>query len=178
MVKNDKWLKQKAIRLGINLTLINPNSVDLRLGAHILEWKAGYCRPEGYERDTSIYGPDERGWFKKNYNLREGDEFFFYPDRFYLCHSREYVIVPTNKAAMLFLKSSAGREGLEHSHAGWVDSGFEGHLTWEITCHIPVVWVVGRPMCQLIYMEAEAPDKDYSETGRYFGQKGATEAKL
>ena len=177
MIKNDNWLKQKAVRLGINLTIINPNSVDLRLGTHILEWRSSHCMPVGYERDTSIISPDARGWFKKSYELKEGDEFFFHPDRFYLCHSQEYVVVPKDKAAMLFLKSSAGRKGLEHSHAGWVDSGFEGQLTWEITTHIPVTWEVGKPMCQLVYLEAEVPDQSYSETGRYFGQKGATEAK-
>lgn len=178
MIKNDEYLNNNAQKLGISKTLVNPNSVDLRLGTHIIEWISDYSKPKGYEQDLTLPRVGgKKAWFKKEYGLVEGQEFVFFSDSFYLCHSMEYIKVPNSKAAMLFLKSSAGRKGLEHSHAGWVDSGFQGQLTWEITCHIPVVWEVGEPMCQLVYIEAEVPEKDYSQTGRYLGQKGATEAK-
>ncbi len=176
MVKNDKWLRANASQLGINPTKINPSSVDLCLGEHIIQWSFSDKSKEMLEDYLPNYRLGE-GWYKKELNLEVGQDFLFLPKLFYLCHSIEYVQIPNDKAAMLFLKSSAGRVGLEHSHAGWVDPGFKGQLTWEISSHIPVECKIGQPVCQLVYMDSEEPDKDYGVTGRYSGQTGATEAR-
>lgn len=182
MIKNDSWLHKRANFLGINTKHINPNSVDLVLGGHIIEWGKFNYIPESMSDTPWIRCEDLNQyrcghWFKREHDMPEGEEFIFDPERFYLCHSLENIHVPTNKAAMLFLKSSAGRKGLEHSHAGWVDSGFRGQLTWEITSHLPCEWEIGQPMCQLVLIDAEVPNADYSETGRYQDQTGATEAR-
>jgi len=181
MVKSDTWLHKRSEFLRINTSHINPNSVDLTLGKQIMEWRVFNSSRgvlEGYTPDDEHKSLDGNRWHKRTSNLKEGDKVVFYPGSFYLCHSQENIRVPINKAAMLFLKSSAGRKGLEHSHAGWVDSGFEGQLTWEITTHLPCEWVIGKPMCQLVVIEAELPNSDYSETGRYQNQIGATEARI
>jgi len=77
---------------------------------------------------------------------------------------------------MLFLKSSTGRKGLEHLHAGYGDPGFEGQWTLEIINHWPYSQTVfvGQRLLQLVLCDTYPVVRDYSETGHYQAQTGPT----
>ena len=99
---------------------------------------------------------------------------------FYLLDTAEYVTLPEWAAGSLYLKSSAGRKGIEHLHAGWVDPGFNGTLSLEIEVRAP--WPVhisrGERLVQLVlHKMAEPPEISYASTGRYSGQRVPTTAR-
>lgn len=99
---------------------------------------------------------------------------------FFLLDTLETVTIPTNLCGLLMLKSSLGRQGLEHCHAGFFDCGFSGTATLEITNLAPWLLIIkkGQPIVQLVLMEMKAsPERDYRATGRYGGQTGPTEAR-
>jgi dCTP deaminase len=82
--------------------------------------------------------------------------------------------------AELFSKSSTGRIGLEHLHAGWIDPGFRGQLTLEFknVAPWPILLQPGKRYMQMVVHDLVAPAaRDYSQTGRYQNQTGATPAR-
>ena len=157
-VETDRWLHQNAQQLGINPHNINPASVDVCLGGHIIEHT-----PLGVVVE---------------HELDDGETFTFQPGHFYIAHSQEYTRCPTTHAWMLLLKSSTGRKGLDHLHAGWGDPGFEGQITFEFSPLKTVSFNVGDRIAQLVYLRLNGkPAESYASTGRYHGQTGATPAR-
>jgi len=153
-----QWIAAHAEALGVDPRNINAASVDLTLGGHIIERRLGF--------------PDV------HYDLAFEEPFQFLPDRLYIAHSEEYTRCPETHAWMLALKSSTGRKGLNHLHAGWGDPGFEGQVTFEFVAHLPVSFERNQRICQLIYMRLTEPtDRPYGLDGRYQGQMGATLAR-
>lgn len=99
----------------------------------------------------------------------------------YLLDTLEYVRMPADAGATLMLKSSMGRIGLEHLHAGWFDPDFHGTATLEIVnlSPVPIVLEKGRRIVQLVFHQMLGrPDKSYKTTGRYNGQNTPQAAKL
>lgn len=108
------------------------------------------------------------------------DELVMTPGSFYLLDTMEYIRMPHNAVGKLFLKSSAGRMGIEHLHAGYVDPEFEGTLTLEIETRVPWELTIekGKRLVQLtIEMMTASPLMSYSMTGRYQGQSTPTLSK-
>jgi deoxycytidine triphosphate deaminase len=102
------------------------------------------------------------------------------PGQFILCCTMETVAIPNDACAALFSKSSTGRIGLEHLHAGWIDPGFVGQLTLEFknVAPWPILLQPGKRYMQMVVYDLTAPaERDYSMTGRYQGQTGATPAR-
>lgn len=160
MVKNDAYLGTLYTKN------INPVSIDLTLGteAQLSDW------PWWYQLLWYITKKDK--WRKRVRNISTVQGFWLRPGQMVLLHSAEHVSVPTNVAALLTLKSSRGREGFDHALAGWFDAGFEGDAVFEVYAHAFPVWVhAGMKFAQLIYMDAEPPQKPYD--GHYQHQKGA-----
>jgi dCTP deaminase len=134
--------------------LINPASLDLRLGANIINLQTGANQPI----------PDI-GYLLK-------------PGMAILASTLEYIKIPTDCAAAVYLKSSLARKGLDHALAGWVDPGFEGELTLELHSHRPLILLPGQKIVQLVLMRMEfAPVRSYQVTGHYNGQRGPTQAR-
>lgn len=103
------------------------------------------------------------------------------PHEFVLCSSLETVTVPDDAVALLFSKSSTGRIGLEHLHAGLGDPGFVGTWTWELhnVAPWPISLEAGKRLMQHIFIRlAGTPMRTYAKTGRYQGQQGPTPAKV
>lgn len=140
---------------------INPASIDLRLGDTYRE--PVLSKDFGYIWGDEQYIPDEG--------------LALTPGCFVLCCSLEYTSIPNNAAAKLFLKSTTGRSGIEHLHAGFGDPGFEGNWTFELTNHWPgpVYVYSGQRLFQLTLESLESqPTETYAKTGRYFKQTGVT----
>jgi len=88
------------------------------------------------------------------------------PGQFMLCHSMEYIKLPTNVSADLEGRSSFARLGLEiHMTAGFVDPGFEGVLTFEVfNAGInPVMLYPGLRIAQLRFTRISEPMNPYSK---------------
>jgi len=116
----------------------------------------------------------------------DGDEpFILHPGEFVLGQTLERVTLPNDLVARLEGKSSLGRLGLLiHSTAGFVDSGFSGNLTLELSnvANLPITIYHGMPIGQLSFMRMDAPvERPYgsSETGsKYQGQDEPTPSRF
>ena len=115
-----------------------------------------------------------------------GDEpFILHPGEFVLGQTLERVTLPDDIVARLEGKSSLGRLGLLiHSTAGFVDSGFSGHLTLELSnvANLPITIYHGMPIGQLSFMRMDEPvERPYGSDGtggKYQGQDEPTPSRF
>lgn len=132
---------------------------------------------------------------------REGDRFEiesnemieFQPGDFILATTMERVKIPPFLACELRLKSTVARLGVGHALAVWIDPGFEGQITMELTIdgNHPIAMQAGDTIAQLIFQpvcrlfdkfsgamknQPQMTSVDTSYDGRYQGQQGPTEA--
>ncbi len=181
MIIPDTYLRSWAANGGVTPyepKMINPASIDLRLGDTIrvpmwywnkYTWRIAQLLHDRDPKKYPLWTPE----FKFKRHLMQ-------PGAFVLCSSLEFTNIPIDQIAMLFSKSSTGRRGVEHLHAGYGDCGFSGQWTWELTNPAPWGnWLeAGKPLMQLVMLRmVEAPERDYSKTGRYQGQVGAQPAR-
>jgi dCTP deaminase len=156
--------------------MVQPASVDLRLGSsfrvfHNHRAAAIDLRdPPTNLTEHIVIGPDEA--------------FVIHPGEFVLGVTQELVSLPDDIVARIEGKSSIGRLGLiVHATAGFVDPGFAGTLTLEITnlTRVPIKLWPGLPICQLSFMTLDAPaEKPYGHPdlgSHYHGQVDATESR-
>jgi dCTP deaminase len=91
----------------------------------------------------------------------EGDDpFILHPGEFVLGQTLERVRLPDDLVARLEGKSSIGRLGLLiHSTAGFIDAGFEGNLTLELSnvANLPITIYHGMPIGQISFMRMDGP---------------------
>ncbi len=115
----------------------------------------------------------------------EGDEpFVLHPGEFVLGSTYESVTLPDDVAARLEGKSSLGRLGLlTHSTAGFIDPGFTGHVTLELSnvATLPIKLWPGMKIGQMCFFRlsspAEAPYGSGASGSRYQGQRGPTASR-
>ncbi len=118
MVWSDNKIKPWAINGGItpfDEKLVNPASLDLRIGNQIREPHEMWRRFSDIDIQNHIDNgtiDDLPKWGEP----KTFDTFWLFPKRFVLCHSLEFVQIPLDVACILVLKSSWGRKGLNHSH--------------------------------------------------------------
>ena len=103
------------------------------------------------------------------------------PGSFILAYTAEVVSVPESLECIFQLKSSRGREGYEHALAGYIDPGFTGQVTLELTNINKYHWIplrAGLRIGQLRFSKVDAiPRRSYAQTGRYNGDMGAVISK-
>ena len=115
----------------------------------------------------------------------EGDEpFILHPGEFVLGSTYEVVSLGDDISARLEGKSSLGRLGLlTHSTAGFIDAGFSGHVTLELSnvATLPIKLWPGMKIGQLCFFvltsPAEAPYGSGASGSRYQGQRGPTPSR-
>lgn len=114
----------------------------------------------------------------------EGEPFVLHPGEFVLGATYECVALPNDLAARLEGKSSLGRLGLmTHSTAGFVDPGFTGHITLELSnvATLPILLWPGMKIGQLCFFQlssaAENPYGSGADGSRYQGQRGPTASR-
>ena len=116
----------------------------------------------------------------------KGDEpFILHPGEFVLGQTLERVTLPDDLVARLEGKSSLGRLGLLiHSTAGFVDSGFSGNLTLELSnvANLPITIYHGMPIGQISFMRMDGPvEMPYGAKGagsKYQGQAEPTPSRF
>ena len=156
--------------------MVQPASVDIRLG--------GSFRVFHNHRIKSIDLSDPPRDLTEHVEIPDGGEFVIHPGEFVLGRTVELLELPDDIVSRIEGKSSIGRMGLVvHATAGFVDPGFRGTLTLEITNFnsVPIVLRPGLPIAQLSFMALDRPaERPYGhpELGsHYYGQVDATESR-
>jgi dCTP deaminase len=114
-----------------------------------------------------------------------GDEpFVLHPGEFVLGSTLERVAIANDLVARVEGKSSLGRLGLLiHSTAGFIDAGFDGHITLELSnvANLPITIYPRMKIGQVSFMTMTTPaDKPYGSGARgskYQGQRGPTPSR-
>ncbi len=171
MILSDKGIKKRIHNKELsiepeNLSLIQPASVDLRLGGEfvtITHWNTGVL-------DFNS---------APNYQKIIAKEFIVPSHSFVLATTMEKIKLPDDLTAFVEGRSSVGRMGLFIQNAGWVDPGFEGQLTLELynANTLPIRLCAGRRICQMVFCKMDQKTTQ-PYTGKYQGQKGVTGTRI
>jgi dCTP deaminase len=156
---------------------VQPSSIDLRVDRYFRVFenhRYPYIDPKEPQPDltTEVEAEDKQ-------------PFVLHPGEFVLGSTLEVVKLSDDIVARLEGKSSLGRLGLLiHSTAGFVDPGFEGHLTLELSnvANLPIAIYPGMKIGQISFYQLSTPaDSPYgsSEAGsKYQGQRGPTPSRI
>jgi dCTP deaminase len=116
--------------------------------------------------------------------IGDDDVFILHPGEFVLGSTAERVALPNDLVARLEGKSSLGRLGLLiHSTAGFVDAGWDGHLTLELSnvANLPITLYPGMKIGQISFLrmtsEADNPYGSKAAGSKYQGQRGPTPSR-
>ena len=156
---------------------IQPASVDVHLDDQLLVFRNS--------RRAYIDVREEQSDLTEMVEIEEDTPFMLHPGEFVLASTREHIEIPDDLVARLEGKSSLGRIGLLiHSTAGYVDPGWKGHLTLELSnvANLPVTLYYGMKIGQLSYLRLSTPvDHLYGskELGsKYQGQSAPTASRM
>jgi dCTP deaminase len=157
-------------------SLVQPASVDLRLGTSFRV----FHNYRAHAIDLANPPKD----LTEQIKISRDESFVIHPGEFALGATQEWVELPNDLVARIEGKSSLGRLGLiVHATAGFVDPGFAGTLTLEITnlTRVPIVLWPGKPIAQLSLMTLDRPaERPYGHPdlgSHYHGQLDATESR-
>ena len=156
--------------------MVQPSSIDVRLDRYFRVFE-NHRYPH---IDPSVEQPDLTRMVEA-----VGDEpFILHPGEFVLASTLEQVSLPDDIAARVEGKSSLGRLGLlTHATAGFVDPGFTGHVTLELSnvATLPIVLHPGMKIGQLCFFQlsspAEHPYGTQQRGSHYQGQRGPTASR-
>src|SRR5881397_694894 len=156
--------------------LVQPSSVDVRLDRYFRVFSnSQYTHIDPAQQQDDLTTQVEP----------EGDEpFVLHPGEFVLGSTLEVITLPDDLASRLEGKSSLGRLGLvTHSTAGFIDPGFSGHVTLELSnlATLPIKLWPGMKIGQLCLFRlsspAEFPYGSERYGSRYQGQRGPTASR-
>ena len=179
MVLSDRTIKEELAEGRIVIEplgdgYIQPASVDVRLDRKI----ASFLSPERY---SFIDIRSDLSDLTRVEEIPDPGPYILKPGQFILGSTLEHVELPDDIVARLEGKSSLGRLGLLiHSTAGYVDPGWKGQLTLEITNVAPVQITLyyGMKIGQISFLRLSTPaDRPYGSSGlgsKYQGQVGPT----
>jgi dCTP deaminase len=152
---------------------VQPSSIDVRVDR--------YFRTFHNIRYPYIDVKKEMEDLTELIEVEEQGVFILHPGEFVLGSTLEEVRLPNDVVASLEGKSSLGRLGLLiHSTAAWVDPGFKGHLTLELSnvATLPITIYPGMKIGQVSFArlssEAEHPYGSQAVGSKYQGQRGPT----
>ena len=156
--------------------MVQPSSVDVRLDRFFRVFE----NHKSSVIDPSIEQPD----LTREVAVAADEFFILHPGEFVLASTYEVITLPDDIAGRLEGKSSLGRLGLlTHSTAGFIDPGFSGHITLELSnvANLPVKLFPGMKIGQLCLIKlssaAEHPYGSALYGSRYQGQRGPTPSK-
>jgi len=181
MLLSDRDIKSEVAsgRVGIDpfqVEMVQPSSVDVRLDRFFRVFE----NHRYSEIDPSTEQPD----LTREVEVSPEEHFILHPGEFVLASTYEVITLPHDIAGRLEGKSSLGRLGLlTHSTAGFIDPGFSGHITLELSnvANLPVKLFPGMKIGQLCLFKlssnAEHPYGSAIYGSRYQGQRGPTPSK-
>jgi dCTP deaminase len=156
--------------------MIQPSSVDVRLDRFFRVFE---------NHKYSVIDPSiEQSELTREVEVADDEFFILHPGEFVLASTYEVITLPDDIAGRLEGKSSLGRLGLlTHSTAGFIDPGFSGHITLELSnvANLPVKLFPGMKIGQLCLIKLSSPaEHPYGSAqygSRYQGQRGPTPSR-
>ncbi len=182
MVLSDRSVKEEIERGRIvidplDLSCIQPASVDIHLDKKLLIFKT-WRHPFYIDVRQNLDDLTEL------VEIREDAPFFLQPGEFVLASTLESIALPDDIVGRLEGKSSLGRIGLLiHSTAGYVDPGWKGHLTLELSnvAKLPITLYYKMKIGQVSFLRlTTAAERTYGAEGlgsKYQGQTGPTASR-
>lgn len=157
-------------------SMVQPSSVDVRLDRFFRVFE---------NHKYSVIDPSiEQSELTREVIVEPNEHFILHPGEFVLASTYEVITLPDDIAGRLEGKSSLGRLGLlTHSTAGFIDPGFSGHITLELSnvANLPVKLFPGMKIGQLCLIKlssaAEHPYGSAVYASRYQGQRGPTASR-
>ncbi|MEV0534055.1 dCTP deaminase [Kitasatospora sp. NPDC050463] len=156
--------------------MIQPSSIDVRLDR--------FFRVFENHRYPHIDPSEEQPDLTRLVEPEGDDAFILHPGEFVLASTYEVITLPDDVASRLEGKSSLGRLGLlTHSTAGFIDPGFSGHVTLELSnvATLPIKLYPGMKIGQLCLFRLSSPSEHpYGSArygSRYQGQRGPTPSR-
>ncbi len=181
MLMSDRDIRAEieAGRIGLeplDMGLLQPSSFDVRLDR--------FFRLFDNHKYAYIDPAEEMSDLTRLVEVDPKEAFILHPGEFVLGSTYEFVTLPDNIAARLEGKSSLGRLGLlTHSTAGFVDPGFNGHVTLELAnvSNLPIKLWPGMKVGQLCFFQLSSPSEtpygSAKYNSRYQGQRGPTASR-
>ncbi|NKY37613.1 dCTP deaminase [Nocardia speluncae] len=181
MLLSDRDIRAEfaAGRLGLEPfedDLVQPSSIDVRLDR--------VFRVFNNTRYTHIDPAQRQDELTSLVEPAAGEPFVLHPGEFVLGSTLEVCSLPDDLAGRLEGKSSLGRLGLlTHSTAGFIDPGFSGHITLELSnvANLPITLWPGMKIGQLCLFRLTSPaENPYGSSGagsKYQGQRGPTPSR-
>ncbi|WP_296630939.1 dCTP deaminase [Rhodoluna sp.] len=160
----------------LDMNLLQPSSFDVRIDR--------FFRLFDNHKYAYIDPSEDQNELTRLIEVAPDEPFILHPGEFVLGSTFEFVSLPDNVAARLEGKSSLGRLGLvTHSTAGFVDPGFNGHVTLELSnmATLPIKLWPGMKIGQLCFFQLSSPSETpYGSDkylNRYQGQRGPTASR-
>lgn len=155
---------------------IQPSSIDVRISGLFRVFRNHTARVIDVKLDMSE--------LTELVEVPDDGVFILHPGDFVLGSTLERVVVPDDLVSRIEGKSSLGRLGLIiHSTAGFIDPGFDGHITLELTniATLPITLYPRMKIGQLSFMQmTTAADRPYGKGAygsKYHGQRGPTPSR-
>jgi len=156
--------------------MVQPASVDIRLDR--------FFRTFENHRYQFIDPREDQPDMTRALEVRPDEAFVLHPGEFVLGSTFEVVTLPDDVAARVEGKSSLGRLGLlTHATAGFIDPGFSGHVTLELSnvANLPVTLWPGMKIGQLCFIKmSSSSEHPYGSSvygSRYQNQRGPTASR-
>jgi dCTP deaminase len=181
MILSDRTIREQlaAGRIAIDPlddSCIQPSSVDLRLDRLFRVFLNHTMSVIDVRKDLSD--------LTQEVEIADGDAFILHPGEFVLGSTSEKISLPDDIVARIEGKSSLGRLGLLiHSTAGFIDAGFSGHITLELSnvANLPITLYPGMKIGQVSFLAMTTPaDVPYGSKAvgsKYQGQRGPTPSR-
>ncbi|ALM10072.1 MAG TPA: dCTP deaminase [Candidatus Peribacter riflensis] len=186
MILSDKDIRQAIASGRVKITSargdlgrhIHASSMDLHLGSVFKIYEHSKFAVLDPKKPESFHGN------MRTIEVKEGDPFIVQPGEFILGVTEETITVPDDLVVRVEGRSSLGRLGIIiHSTAGFVDPGFSGTITLEISNlnRLPVALYPGMRVCQLAFEVMTSPaEQPYNVKpfSKYQGQSLPEESRL
>lgn len=181
MLLSDRDIRAAVERGDIQLDpftpeMLQPASIDVRLDR--------FFRVFNSREYTYVDPAENQGALTQEFSVRPDEPMILHPGEFVLGSTLENIHIAPTIGARLEGKSSLGRLGiLTHSTAGFIDPGFDGHITLELSDvnSLPVKLWPGMKIGQICFFKLSSPaEHPYGSQGfgsHYQGQRGPTPSR-
>ena len=181
MILSDRSLREQiaAGRIVIDPldeSLIQPSSIDVRISNLFRVFRNHTAGVIDVKQDLTA--------LTELIEIADDEAFMLHPGEFVLGSTLERIAVPEDLVARIEGKSSLGRLGLLiHSTAGFIDAGFDGHITLELAnvASLPITLYPGMKIGQVSFVQmttpAEHPYGAGAKGSKYQGQRGPTPSR-
>ncbi len=181
MILSDRSLREQiaAGRIVIDPldeALIQPSSIDVRISNLFRVFRNHTAGVIDVKQDLTA--------LTELIEIADDEAFMLHPGEFVLGSTLERIAVPDDLVARIEGKSSLGRLGLLiHSTAGFIDAGFDGHITLELAnvASLPITLYPGMKIGQVSFVQmttpAEHPYGSGAKGSKYQGQRGPTPSR-